>query len=323
MVKSEVFPIVVFGEALIDDFGNEQVIGGAPFNVARNLAAFGCFPMMITRVGSDAQGAQICGEFDRFGLSRNGLQMDDSFPTGRVVVQVRQPGKGSEHSFVILPEQAYDYLDKDVATKVAVSASPRSIYFGTLAQRNSVSRKALHNILSESDAKCFLDLNIRPAQVTEEIVSYSLHAADIVKVNESEFSLLCSWYLSNSPGTDDMESPAIHDAIQDLMRLFQLKSMIVTLGERGCAYFEGEKKMVSIYQAASPENVVDTVGAGDAFSSIFLLGNLLEWPIGLTLARANLFAASICTIAGAVPVDLRFYQHWITQWNIPLHSVQN
>lgn len=81
--------MVVYGEALIDDFVDEQVVGGAPFNVARNLAAFGLAPMMITRIGRDQNGMQVRDEFSRFAMSTSGLQVDPLAATGRVVVERR------------------------------------------------------------------------------------------------------------------------------------------------------------------------------------------------------------------------------------------
>ena len=54
-------------------------------------------------------------------------------------------------------------------------------------------------------------------------------------------------------------------------------------------------------------NVIDTVGAGDAFSSIILLGLLKQWPVTLMLQRAQDFASAIVDIRGAISLDARFY----------------
>ncbi|WP_229458979.1 PfkB family carbohydrate kinase [Massilia glaciei] len=76
-----------FGEALVDDFDGEQIPGGAPFNVARTLAAFGQAPLRVPRVGNGAPGARIVAEFERSVLPRDGLQIDRGRPTGRVVFE--------------------------------------------------------------------------------------------------------------------------------------------------------------------------------------------------------------------------------------------
>ncbi|MDB5756381.1 MAG: fructokinase, partial [Massilia sp.] len=171
---------VVFGEALVDDFITEQQVGGAPFNVARNLAAFMAPQLMVTRIGSDHNGEVVRAEFERFAMSEAGLQVDRMEETGRVVVE-RRPGG---HRFVILPKQAYDFIDPIAALDALARVTPEAIYFGTLAQRGQRSRETLYKLLSASKATRFLDLNLRDGQADRGCVTESLRAADIVKVNE-------------------------------------------------------------------------------------------------------------------------------------------
>ena len=95
---------VIFGEALVDEFPTEQVIGGAPFNVARHLAAFMAPPLMITRIGDDRNGQAVRAEFERFVMPETGLQIDPIEETGRVVVERDAQGKPEGHRFIILPQ---------------------------------------------------------------------------------------------------------------------------------------------------------------------------------------------------------------------------
>ncbi|NYE63277.1 fructokinase [Duganella sp. 1224] len=301
--------IAVFGEALVDDFVTEQVVGGAPFNVARNLAAFGVATLMVTRIGADKNGARICDEFTRFGMSEAGLQVDERGATGRVVVERSAGG----HRFIILPDQAYDYVDTDQALAALAAAQPRVIYFGTMAQRHAQSRAALRAMLDASDAQRYLDLNVREGQVTERIAHESLKLADIVKVNEDELKDLFRWYTHTQPGTA-ADSPEMRDACLTLMRSFGLQGLIVTLGERGAMYFSADGAVVANHECHAPERMVDTVGAGDAFSAVFLFGQSQGWPIATTLARANAFAGAMCGISGAVPADMAFYAPWVLAW---------
>lgn len=302
--------IVVFGEALVDDFITEQVVGGAPFNVARHLAAFGASPLAITRIGEDAAGALVRAEFSYFGMAQHGLQIDPHAPTGRVVVE-RADG---QHRFIILPEQAYDAIDADLALAACAAHAPELIYFGTLAQRADTSRAALRAMLQASPARRYLDLNVRSGQVSERCVYESLCEAAILKVNEEELADLFGWYTHERHDTADMQQPSVHKACFALMRSFGLEAMIVTLGARGAMYFHRDGRVIA--SAAPPQAVrlVDTVGAGDAFSAIFLLGQSLGWPVEETLARANEFAGAICGIAGAVPASLGFYQPFRSRW---------
>jgi fructokinase len=301
---------VVFGEALVDDFITEQVVGGAPFNVARNLAAFQMAPMMISRIGADKAGEKIRAEFTRFGMPQEGLQCDAAESTGRVVVE---RGAG-EHRFIILPDQAYDYIDAARALQAAAQAAPATIYFGTLAQRHDTSRHALRSLLGATKARRYLDLNVREGQVSERCVFDSLHAADIVKVNEDELMDLFSWYTHTRHDTARMDSIEVRTACMTLLRIFSLEALVVTLGPRGAVVFCADGAIVADHDSVPPKRIVDTVGAGDAFSAVFLLGRARGWPLQQTLARANQFAGAVCGISGAVPADLAFYEPWLNSW---------
>lgn len=311
---------VVFGEALVDDFGDLQVVGGAPFNVARNLAGCGMPPLMVARIGDDANGARTRNEFQRFGMSEAALQTGAGEPTGRV--QVERTGDGS-HRFHILPEQAYDRVQPDAmlaalaawtGQQAAAAPAPSVVYFGTLAQRTPQGRAALQALLQACKAPRYLDLNLRDGQFTEATVFDSLCQADTLKVNEEELVQLFDWYAHISPGTADMDSLDVRLACAELITKFSLASIIVTLGPRGAVHYGAGGEVTASGPAAVPR-MVDTVGAGDAFSAVYLYGSAQGWPLALTMARANAFAGAICGIAGAVPQDTAFYQAWIARWH--------
>ena len=114
---------VVFGEALVDDFNSEQIVGGAPFNVARHLSAFMAPCLAITRIGDDRSGQLVRAEFERFAMSDAGLQVDPIEETGRVLVE-----RG--HRFTILPHQAYDFIDAAAAGAALAGVQPGMVYFG-------------------------------------------------------------------------------------------------------------------------------------------------------------------------------------------------
>ncbi|MDB5949507.1 MAG: fructokinase [Massilia sp.] len=300
---------VVFGEALVDDFVTEQLVGGAPFNVARNLAAFMAPQLMITRIGSDQNGTVVRAEFERFAMLETGLQVDRMEETGRVLVE-RRPGG---HRFVILPKQAYDFIDPHQALEALAGVTPAAIYFGTLAQRGQRSHDTLFRLLGASEATRFLDLNLRDGQADRGCVTASLQAADIVKVNEDELQALFSWYFQIDPATA-LETEEVRASCRALLDMFSLQALIVTLGHRGSVYFGADGGLIVNRDNPAPPFVIDTVGAGDAFSAIFLLGRARGWPLELTLSRANEFAGAICAISGAVPEDIGFYDKWMARW---------
>jgi fructokinase len=224
---------LVFGEALVDEFPAEQVVGGAPFNVARHLAAFMAPPLVITRIGDDRNGAAVRAELERFAMLEGGVQVDPMEETGRVVVE-RNPqghGQGAAHRFHILPRQAYDFIDARAAVASLGQAATTAgmIYFGTLAQRSEPSRLALAAVLDATPARRFLDLNLRPGQADEALVTRALTAADIVKVNEAELQALFGWYFQIGPDTPPPGTAEVHAACRALVDRFGLEALIVTL----------------------------------------------------------------------------------------------
>ena len=304
---------VVFGEALVDEFPTEQVVGGAPFNVARHLAAFMAPALMITRIGRDRNGQAVRAEFERFAMRDAGLQTDPMEETGRVVVE----RSGHGHQFHILPRQAYDFIDADAAVASLAGVDAGTVYFGTLAQREPGSRAALDAVLAATPSTRYLDLNLRSGQVDESTVTRSLQAADIVKVNEEELQALFQWYFQIGRESPPLATEALHAACRALMDRFALDTLIVTLGHRGSVVFCADGTLIANRDTPAPPFVIDTVGAGDAYSAIFLLGRARGWPLALTLARANEFAGAICAVSGAVPGDLDFYDRWVARWREP------
>ena len=95
--------IAIFGEVLIDQFPEgEQVLGGAPFNVAWHLQAFGMAPTFISRIGKDASGESLKQAISEWGISIENLQIDAIYPTGTVAVSINK----GEPSYAILANQA-------------------------------------------------------------------------------------------------------------------------------------------------------------------------------------------------------------------------
>jgi fructokinase len=304
--------VLVFGEALLDDFGDRLVPGGAPFNVARTLAALGLPALMVTRVGNDSAAQSLRGEFERFGMSTEGVQHGPE-PTGRVTVE--RDGAGG-HRFHILAGQAYDHIEAAAAFDVMRAFSPATLYVGPLAQRAPGPRAALKGLLEGAgEAERFLDLNVRDG-VDESVVFSSLQQADIVKVNEQELQALFSWYCHTCPDTVDMDCAAVESEARAMMHNFSIQGLLVTLGARGAMYFGADGSRVVDHQVQAPAQFADSVGAGDAFAAVFLAGRARGWDMPLILARANAFAGAICGIAGAVPQDLAFYQPWRKAWGL-------
>jgi len=306
---------IVFGEVLVEDGTDASRLGGAPFNLARHLAAFMAPPLLITRIGDDRNGAAVRAEFERFVMPETGLQVDTMEETGRVAVERTAARVGPSPRTVLLPRQAYDFIDPEAAAAAVAGTNTDIVYFGTLAQRGERSRQALAAVLAAApQAKRFLDLNLFQGQADEAIVGAALQAADIVKVNEEELQALFHWYFQIAPDDTPMSTEEVHAACRALIDRFSLEALIVTLGHRGSVWFGSDGSLVANRDNPVPPYVIDTAGAGDAFSAIFLLGRARGWPLELTLARANEFAGAICAVTGAVPQDMGFYDKWARRW---------
>lgn len=295
--------VVLFGEVLADMFPDRTVLGGAPFNVARHLKAFGQNPVLITRLGNDALRDKVLGVMSENGMETLGIQLDKKHPTGRVQVHI----ENGSHRFEILPMQAYDFIHPAVVRMASLSVNPALVYFGTLAQRHEVSRRALKTLLRSTNAARFLDINLRAPWYDEKALRLSLQNADIVKMNIEEVDILAEMLVLS--GSEPQAR------VWELMTQFDLSQVLVTCGEAGAWQINQGGKITTTSGQNQAISLVDTVGAGDGFASVFILGTLLGWPMHMTLNRANAFAASICEIRGAIPGHADFYQPFIEEWS--------
>ncbi|MDD5058837.1 MAG: carbohydrate kinase [Sideroxydans sp.] len=296
--------IALFGEVLTDIFPDRSVLGGAPFNVAMHLKAFAQKPVMISRLGNDAAGIEVLHTMSEIRMETLGVQCDKSHPTGQVKVHIQN----GVNRFEILPRQAYDFIHPAVARMITLSVHPELVYFGTMAQRHETSRRALRAIMGSTGAPRFLDVNLRPPWYDEATLKQSLQYADIVKLNAEELGILTKMF---EPKGGNTQEQVLH-----LMNRFDLEQVVVTCGEQGAWQMDREGKKVEAAVSAPSANAVDTVGAGDGFAAVYILGSLMRWKTALTLARANAFAAAICGIRGAVPEHADFYQPFIAEWGI-------
>jgi len=276
--------VALFGEVLVDVFPDRKVLGGAPFNVSRHLRAFGLYPLLITRTGNDEIRDQLLAAMEKYGMDIGGVQNDPNHPSGQVTVHI----KGNQHKFEILPNQAYDYIHAGMAHMVTLAARPQLIYFGTLAQRGMTSRRALTALLRSCRSPRLLDLNLRQPWYDLPTIEKSIRRADIAKMNEEELAEVAK--ILHLPGKSAEEHAA------SLISKFKLERLLVTCGKRGAWQLSKENKIVQTAGQEIIQPIIDSVGAGDGFAAVLILGILSKWPIELTLSRANTFAAAICGI---------------------------
>ncbi len=299
--------IALFGEMLLDQFATGPVVGGAPFNVARHLAAFGHAPLMLSAVGTDANAQTVWSEMRRYGVQPLGVQSKSDYPTGLVDVEMQPSG---DHQFRIHTNSAWDFIDPVEAQKAASVLDPSGVlYMGSLALRSAVSRACGLALLQSHLGSIYMDLNWRQGHVTQEVALQAIGWADTLKVNDQEFAMLCQWF-----GIQAHEGLPQSNSVRALLQRLPLNLLLVTCGADGALAFDGNGDCVAQNRNSRSVAMVDTVGAGDAFSAVVLTGMLRAWNLETTLQRANSFAGHICGIRGAVPADLQIYRQWTANW---------
>ncbi len=286
---------LVFGEVLYDSFPNgASILGGAPFNVAWHLQAFKQSPILITCVGNDRSGLDIRSAMRGWGMSEAGLQIDPDHPTGKVSIFL----SSGEPTYQILDNQAYDYIS---CGEIELPDC-QFLYHGSLALRHAYSRSALEDLKRRHQGKVFLDVNLRTPWWDPKNLSEWLNGANWVKLNDDEFQLLYP------------DQQAIELRMQTFIKRYQLDGIVVTCGGLGAFAMLESSEFIHV-KPDRPVVVKDTVGAGDAFSAVLLLGICHGWPMSVTMGRAQSLASAIVEQAGAVVDNLDFYRTFISEWS--------
>ncbi len=291
-------PILVFGEVLFDKFPDKLCLGGAPFNFAFHLTKLGLPVHFISSIGDDSYGKEIVNFGNRNGFPLSGVQKDPEHPTG--MVQVTLDEKGSP-KFEILPNRAFDFIGQnEFLNKLLVDEIPL-IYFGSLAQRNPTSRKTLEYILNRCSFRSnfFVDLNLRAPFYDKELVKRNLERCDYLKISMEELEEIKKFF--NLSGS-------VNQMGFQLLRQFKIGSLCITQGSNSNLLFDSGKEDPMICPVKSKDKIVDTVGAGDAFSAMLAFGFLAGFPRKTILDRATEFATRICGIQGALPLHDSFYE---------------
>lgn len=285
--------LCVFGEVLFDHLPDgRRVLGGAPFNVAWHLQAFGENPLLLSRIGNDHEGREVKAAMRRWGLNPDGLQTDDDLPTGKVQVTIEQ----DEPSYEIVQPVAWD------AIQLLSRPQPcRLLYHGSLALRSERSRESWEGLRSGNIDTVFVDVNLRPPWFHREQVLRALSGAHWAKLNGSEMELL-----ETGCGT-------IRQRSHSFVSKYGLEGLILTNGADGAAVVTASGDYLET-RPARDIVVKDTIGAGDALSAVMILGLLRGWPLQATLDRGQTFATAIVQRRGAIVDDPSFYEKILAGW---------
>jgi fructokinase len=289
------FKVIGIGEALWDLLPAGRQLGGAPANFSFHAKMLGAQAQLITRVGRDDLGQAILQRFVEMGMEVDAIQLDDHAPTGTASVVLNH---GGVPHFVIQENVAWDRLMLTEKSQAVVREAD-AVCFGTLAQRNETSRRTIQSLVASTrpDALKVFDINLRQNFFSFEIIKASLVLANILKISDEELPVLAKFFgLTGGP----------EEQIAELAQSFDLRLVALTCGARGSLFYShGCYSRV----AGLPVKVVDTVGAGDAFTAMLSLGLLAGWDLERINHSANEVAAYVVSQPGAtprLPAHLRF-----------------
>jgi fructokinase len=287
-------PVLVFGEVLVDQFPDGQrILGGAPFNVAWHLTAFGAAAQLVSAVGEDPDGEMIRASMTEWNMDAGRLQSSRTLQTGAVSVSFSD----GQPSYDILEQRAFDAIEtQPIEAKECVL-----LYHGTLALRGATSQRALSALKHHSNAPVFMDVNLRDPWWDRSEVLQLADEATWVKLNNEELGRLVA-------GNGDIDQLA-----RRLLETHELEGVIVTRGAEGAIAITRDGNRYQCNPDAAV-TVIDTVGAGDGFAAVMLLGILHGWTIAESLKRAQEFAALIVQNRGAILKDKDSYAKLMAKW---------
>lgn len=297
--------ITLIGETVVDCFADgTHVLGGAPFNVAWHLQALSLQPILITALGNDDLGKESLSQMQEWGLDTSYVQIHKEHPTGTVNVTIHD----GEPAYDIVPDVAFDYID---TPKKLSLAEDDYIYHGSVALRGDTTRETLLNILKNYSPKRVIDINLRRPYWTVDQMQAIVEGCFCLKLNMFEMDALAHGKNEIDPHAVYDKEAALHYKMEN-----QISNLIVTMGINGASFIGEDNEEYFCGPPPHVPNVVDTVGAGDAFSAVLLLGLYHDWDWRTIIDRAQEFASFIVSQNGAIHTNLTTYADFMSLWAV-------
>lgn len=253
-------------------------------NFAAHAAALGANVFLISAVGNDPLGDQVIEMLGRLNVSHQHVSRNEH-DTGTVEVQISD----GEPSYDIAKDAAWDFCAWKSEFK-SFAQSLDAVCYGTLFQRSTTNRETTQRFLGATRPDCLrvFDANLRQNFYSSEIIVESLKLANVLKLNEDELPIVAE---SIGIRYDTESSP------REILQRFNLKMVVLTCGSDGSHLFTSAGHD---FCPAAPVKVIDTVGAGDAFTAAVVMGMLGETSIGEMHQMASQLAARLCGQTGAI-----------------------
>ena len=279
--------VVGLGEALWDVLPEGKKLGGAPANFAFHAGQFGLNSIAVSALGEDKLADETVQQLEEKGLQYCMPRVP--YPTGTVQVKLDDEGIPT---YDIKENVAWDNIPFTDEVK-AIAENTKAVCWGSLAQRNVVSRETIYKFLDATPADCMkiFDINLRQGFYTQEIISTSLQKCNILKINDEELDIVTRLFALPGMGQEER--------CRTLLKRYTLKALILTCGARGSFVFTPEE---TSYRDTPKVEVADTVGAGDSFTAAFTAAILSGGTVREAHRLAVDVSAYVCTQKGAMPL---------------------
>ncbi|MBN1808903.1 MAG: carbohydrate kinase [Planctomycetes bacterium] len=279
--------VVGIGELLWDMLPDGRQLGGAVTNFAYHCSRLGANACIASAVGMDDLGKAVFSRLGELGLSRSFVSIDTDHPTGTVDVSLASDGSPE---FAIHEDVAWDHIPLSQEL-LDLAPSANAVCFGTLAQRSETSRSTITDFLSQTPDGCLwiLDINLRKPFFDEDVVVSSIEAAHVLRLSSDELPAVAEF----------IGAPADVDALfSELFDSFDVSLIALTRGADGSLLANADG---ACDHKGFQVDVVDTVGAGDAFTAVVAMGLLAGHDIDTISEYANRLASFVCTCPGGTP----------------------
>ena len=279
--------VVGLGEALWDVLPEGKKLGGAPANFAFHAGQFGLNSIAVSALGEDKLAEETIQQLEEKKLQYCMPRVP--YPTGPVQVTLDDEGIPT---YDIKENVAWDNIPFTDEVK-AIAENARAVCWGSLAQRNVVSRESIYKFLDATPKDCMkiFDINLRQNFYTKEIICESMKRCNVLKINDEELVLIGRMF--GYPGLD------IENKCWLILGKYDLDMLVLTCGVNGSYVFS---KGAMSYLETPKVEVADTVGAGDSFTGSFVASILNGKPIAEAHRIGVNVSAYVCTQNGAMPV---------------------